>query len=196
MLNVPTAIAGALAADRLKFAWLLSLGDDLHFTNHAVDIIHDGTTYASNGDLLRLPSIPRERKIKLQEVMIEFSNADNGGVMARNLRQKYNSETQQLEFYDRVGDLCEIHLVLLDDDDQIVGGQAINLYRGALDSWSERDSGQAATISVKITSPWSKANLTAGRSTTDHNQQDNYPGDRFFEFAHEEKEAIEWGAKD
>ena len=193
MLSVPNAVASALAADTMNFAWLISLGDDLHFTNHAVDVMLAGKQFNSSGDLLRLPSIRREQRIKLQSVTIEFSNAD--GVMGFNLRNRYNPTSEAYEAYDRTGDLCEISLVFLDGAGEVIGDEAINLYRGAFDSWVERDDANTANASVKITSPWSKPNLTAGRITSDHNQKDNYPGDHFFEFAHEEKNTIGWGAE-
>ncbi len=193
MLTVPSAVQTALSAETNGFAWLVKLGDDLHYTNHAVDISYSGDAYQSTGDLLRLPAITRERRIKLQSVTIEFSNAD--GIMSFNLRHKFNDGTMAYEPYDRTGDPCEIFLAFLDDAGALIAGDAISLYKGALDTWTERDSEASSTLSVKVTSPWSKPNLTAGRITSDHNQKDNYPGDEFFEFAHEEKNTIGWGAE-
>lgn len=193
MLAVSSGIDAALAAETLGFAWLITIGDDLFFTNHSVDVAYTGATYKSEGDLLRMPAIVRERNIKLQSTSLEFSNAD--GVMSFNLRHKYDEGSQSYIAHDRTGEPCEILLVLFDSGGAIIDGSAISLYKGVFDTWVERDSETTASISLKITSPWSKPNLTAGRITSDNNQKDNYPGDQFFEFAHEEKNTIGWGAE-
>lgn len=188
MITVSNGINAALISDTLRYAWLLQLGDDLFFTNHSIDIDFNGETYRSQGDLLGVRSVVRERRIKLQSYTVTFSNVDAG--MAYAMRHNYTDGSP----LDRVGDACEVRLVFLDADGAVIDGQAISLYKGAFDSWTEQDGGSRATIAVKITSPWAKPNLTAGRATSDHNQNDNYPGDKFFEFAHEEKNTIGWGA--
>ncbi len=193
MLDVSSGIDTALRSMSLRFAWLVKLGDDLHYTNHEVDIDYGGDTYTSEGDLLDLPSITRERQVKLQSVTLRFSNAD--GVMSYSLRHKYNPATQTQEPHDRMGDDCQIYLALLDDGGNLIDGNAISLYKGAIDTWTERDTDAASTIALKITSPWAKPNLTAGRITSDYSQKDSFPGDQFFEFAHEEKNTIGWGGE-
>lgn len=192
MLIVSNGISAALAADTLRYAWLLQIGDDLFFTNHSVDIAYGGDSYKSQGDLLTMQQVVRERRIKLQSYTATFSNVD--AVMAYNMRRKYDAGLPGFVSYDRVGDPCEVRLVFLDAGGDVIDGQAVSLYKGAFDSWTEQDNGSRSTIAVKITSPWANPNLTAGRATSDHNQKDNYPGDRFFEFAHEEKNTIGWGA--
>lgn len=192
MLTVSNGITSALSADTLRYAWLLQIGGDLFFTNHSVDVEYGGNTYKSQGDLLSMQSVVRERRIKLQSYTVTFSNVD--AVTAYNMRHKYDGSVPGFVPYDRVGDACEVRLVFLDAGGAVIDGQAVSLYKGAFDSWTEQDSGSRSTIAVKITSPWAKPNLTAGRATSDHNQKDNYPGDRFFEFAHEEKNTIGWGA--
>lgn len=179
MMTVPAAVAAALEGDQLRYAWLLKIGDDLHFTNHAGDVIWDGNTYRSEGDVLRFPTIVRERAIKLQSYVVEFSGVDGAVSLA-------------LLDHDRTGETCEVFLMLFDSAGTPVG-DPISLYKGAFDSWVERETTNASTISVKITSPWAKPNLTAGRMTSNHNQQDRYSDDKFFEFAHEEKNTIGWG---
>ncbi len=193
MLSVPPGVAAALQAETQCFAWLLKISDDLFFTNHSVDLAYAGQTYKSEGDLLGVPAVVRERGIKLQSLTIEFSNAD--GVMSYYLRHRFDAGTSEYVPVERTGDICELMLVLLDDDGSIIDGSAVSLYKGAFDTWTERDTDSAASISLRITSPWAKPNLTAGRATSDHNQQDAYPNDTFFEFAHEEKNTIGWGAE-
>lgn len=181
MMTVSSVLADALARDRLQYAWLLKIGSDLHFTNHIADVIWNGNTYRSEGDVLRFPAIVRERAIKLQSYVVEFSGVDGAVSLA-------------LRDHDRTGEVCEVFLMLFDGNDGQIG-DPVSLYKGAFDSWVERETPSTSTVTVKITSPWAKPNLTAGRITSNHNQQDHYVGDKFFEFAHEEKNTIGWGGE-
>lgn len=183
MLSVSSALQSALAAEQHYFAWLISIGPDLHFTTHGHDLTHNGKHYLSRGDILRLSNISRDRDIKLQSYSIEFSNVD------RLLADALSGD-------DLTGEDCDVYLALLDENAEIIDDEVIHLYRGAFDSWTERESGTTAVISLKLTSPWDKPNLTAGRITSQHNQSDRFEGDQFFSFAHEEKNTIGWGAKD
>lgn len=183
MLAVSSTLQAALAAEQHYFAWLISIGADLHFTTHAYDLTHDGKQFLSKGDILRLSNISRERDIKLQSYSIELSNVD------RLLADTLNGN-------DLTGEDCDVSLALLDEAGVIINDEVIHLYRGAFDSWVERESSTTSVISLKLTSPWDKPNLTAGRITSQHNQSDRFTGDQFFSFAHEEKNTIGWGAKD
>jgi len=191
MLSVSNAIKTALSSETMKFAWLLKIGEDLRFTNHSQDISYDSDTYESQGDVLRLAPITREREIKLQSYTIEFSNVD--GVIAYAMRHRIDQGSQP-PLHDRTGERCEILLVLLDGAGAVIDAP-ISLYAGVFSSWVERDTATTASVSLRITSPWAAPNLTAGRVTSNNNQQDNFTGDRFFEFAHEEKNTIGWGAE-
>lgn len=189
MLDVSSTLQSALAGDSLHFAWLLTIGDseivsnNLHFTTHGTDIVHGGKTFVSKGDVLRMSNVSRERQIKLQRYTVEFSNVDR--LLAEAFLQT-----------DRTGQMCDVHLALLDEAGDILGGELVHLYRGAFESWTERESGSSASLRLQLTSPWDKPNLTAGRMTSQHNQSDRYDGDMFFSFAHEEKNTIGWGAGD
>lgn len=183
MMNVPALFESALASDQIAYAWLLKLGDTHRLTNHSDDIVIGADTYLSDGRILRFPSIVRERQIKLQSYSVEFSNVDRSA-------STLFSDPE----YKWIGAPCEVLLALLDSSGGVVSGAAVSLYRGAFDSWVERGTASTATVTVKITSPWATPNLTAGRITSDYAQKDRFPGDRFFEFAHENKNTIAWGS--
>ncbi|MFC3051660.1 hypothetical protein [Kordiimonas pumila] len=182
MLSVSSTLAAALAAESLRFAWLINLPANIYLTDWGVDISYGGHTYISQGDILTLPSIVREREIKLQGYSLTLSGADQqyAGLLAAS---------------NRTGAECTVQLVLLDAGGSVVGGEAIGMYKGTFHTWQEQESGSNSTLTISLTSPWSKPNLTAGRMTSSNNQEDIYAGDKFFQYAHRERENIGWGAE-
>lgn len=173
-------------AETLRFAWLVELPVDIRLTDHAVDLTWQGQTYVSQGDIISLPGIVREREIKLQSYTLRLSNTD--------LSDVDQTPLDKLTSRNFTGTSCNVTLVLLREDGSIIDG--INMYRGTFHTWTENETDTSSTMSITLTSPWSKPNLTAGRVTSDNNQQDLYENDRFFEFAHRERDNLGWGGKD
>ncbi len=165
------------------FAWLIDMGDAMRITDNSVDIIHDGHTYVSGGDIIGLPSISRERGIKLQNYSFTLSGAIHANAAL------FSSQNW-------TGTWCEVFLVFLDETGRAVNGQPMSMYRGTLHTWKETDSGSNARVQVTLSSPWSKPNLTAGRITSDNSQKDRHPTDHFFKYAHRERKNLGWGADD
>ena len=182
MLDVPTAIRTALQGESLTYAWLVDIAGLIRLTDFATDITYAGETYTSQGDILGLNSIVRERDIKLQGYTVEIAGADPWYI---NMLRARNFS----------GEPCTVSLLMLDDDGDVISGQAIQLYKGSFDSWYESESKTTSQVQIKITSPWSKPTQTAGRMTSTNAQEDRYTGDKFFEFAHEEKTNLGWGGK-
>lgn len=186
MMDVKPEIKAALSAESLRFAWLIDLPEGIHLTDHARDLAFDGRSYVSQGDILTLPSIVREREIKLQSYTMTLSNTDLG----------VGTPLDKLSSRNYTGTACEVRLVLLNPDDSIIGNDAISLYKGTFHTWSERETDKSSTMTISLTSPWSKPNLTAGRVTSTNNQEERYANDKFFRWAHRERDNLGWGAKD
>ncbi|WP_417451275.1 hypothetical protein [Kordiimonas sp.] len=185
MLDIHADVRAALAADHVAHAWLLDLGEgaqQLHWTSHAADLVVGATSYKSEGHIAGLPAIVRERAIKLQSYTIRLIGSDR--LIANTFRQ-----------FNMTGLPVVVSLALLDVGGEVIGGDAIRLYKGSVQSWRESEDDGSATLELKITSPWSKPSQTAGRLTSTSAQQDRYAGDRFFEFAHVEKTNLGWGGK-
>jgi hypothetical protein len=195
MLIVSPTVSAALQSDSLAFAWLIAFPNmadvttgltGVFFTDAATDILFQGDLYKSAGDILSLPGVVRERGIKLQGYSFTLAGADQ-------------SNAVRLAAGNLTGQTGEVFLVLLDAAGGVIGGvpggEAISMYKGTFHTWQERESGASSTVQVTLTSPWSKPNLTAGRITSNNNQQENYPGDDFFKFAHRERKNIGWGGE-
>ncbi|WP_420428901.1 hypothetical protein [Kordiimonas sp.] len=183
MLDVSPAIEAALESDNITFAWLVDLDSGVwRWTTHGTDLVVSGDTYHSLGNIISLQPIVRERDIKLQSYTMRFSGAER-------------TLADQLRLVALTGIPCVISLVLIDGDGDVVGGEALRLYKGAVHAWSEDEGGDAASVEIQITSPWSKPSQTSGRLTSTDAQEDRYAGDKFFEFAHVEKSNIGWGGE-
>lgn len=182
MLDIPSSVATKLATGNVRIAWLVNIAGVLYLTDFERDISFGGNSFVSQGDVLNLPDIVRERGIKLQGYSITLSGVD-GFIPA------------QLAAANRTGQSCAIYLAFPDADGSLPASDVIRLYKGTFHSWSVRESETSVTVTIQITSPWSKPDLTAGRITSNDNQTQSYPGDKFFEFAHEERDNLGWGGK-
>ncbi len=191
MLSVSPAISDALKADQLRFAWLLDLPLGTCLTNHASDLDIGGTTYYSRGFVLGLSNITREQGIKLQDYTIRLSGVDE-----YDANSDGQTDSSSLSFLfsqvNLTGTACQVKLVLFDAAGVVID-QPISLYKGTFHTMIERESDSSIRLEIQLASPWSKPSLTAGRITSNNNQTDLYPGDKFFEFSHEEKKDLGWG---
>jgi hypothetical protein len=187
MITTDSDIAQALGAETLRFAWLFRLpgasaGSQVRLTAHDRDITLGAEVFQSTGDVLSVPSLVRERDVKAHSVSLTLSANDT----------LYHDI---LAGRSMTGEPCDILLACLDADGAVIGGKAITLYKGSFDGWSYREGPRGDTISIRITGPWAKPSQTAGRLTSDANQQERYPGDAFFKFAHEKKDQLGWGGE-
>lgn len=193
MLALENDVKTALASGQLSFAWLVDMPSNdpesrLYYTDHATPVSVEGTEYLSNGTLLDMPTLVRDGKIKSHSVTITFTgnNAELLTIMAsRNM----------------TGEDVSISLVLFDGDGAILTGTPITMFVGTFDGWSFQDGSGGDSISVKVTGPWTKPNLTAGRMTSDGDQMERYSDpdkytpevDRFYAYAHIEQDNLGWG---
>ena len=180
MIIVPGAVTAAVKSGAFKYAWLVELPDGLYFTNHAVDLVHDGKTYLANGGLLSVPAITRDREIKENGASLTF--ADEDGLLSAALRAR-----------NLTGETCAIRQVFLDDGGAIIAGFALGVSQGTFHNWIQRTTSKQDHITVKFTGGFSRPAQTAGRITSNNNQQDLFAGDDFFEFAHENRDHLGWG---
>jgi len=172
----------AIKSGSFSYAWLLELPDGLYLTNHAVNIANDGKTYLANSGVLKLPNITRDREIKRHDATTVF--ADEDGVLSAALKAR-----------NMTGETCSIKLVFLDDAGAVISDTALGMYQGTFDNWIQKSTSKSDTLDVKLTGSFSKPNQTAGRVTSNNNQQDIYSGDEFFEFAHEKRDHLGWGGE-
>lgn len=180
MLNISTDLSTALAGDNFEYAYIVDLPIDLHYTNHGKDLTIDGTPYTSNGLLVKFAQVNQTQELSLATYSLELSNVDNSVAKA------YSSGSFR-------GLTSTISLVVLVDG--VVQGSPIVIYKGTIDSFSIRETDKTSGLSLKLTSHWASYNQKAGRYSSDSLQQDLYPGDRIFKYAHSEQNNIGWGKR-
>lgn len=180
MLTTSTAFTNAIAGDTFEYAYIVDLPVGLHYTNHGSDLVISGTTYESNGLLVKFADVSRKPDLNLSTYALDLSNVDN------TIAKAYASGLYR-------GLEANISIVIMVDG--VVQGSPLVLYRGTLDSFSVRDTNGSATLSLKLTSHWASYNQKAGRYSSDTLQQDLHTGDRFFQYAHVEQNNIGWGKR-
>lgn len=178
MIQVDTALATALAGDNFEYAYVVDLPGGLSYTNHGKDLTIGSTIYVSNGLLVKFSNVKQSQELSLDSYSIEISNVDN------TVAKAYASGNYR-------GLESVIRIAIMVDD--VVLGTPFILYKGTLDSFSVRERNNNSILSLKLTSHWASYNQKAGRYTSDTLQQDLYPGDRIFKYAHVEQNNIGWG---
>lgn len=182
MLNVHADILAALKERSFTYAWLVELPDGLNFTTYGKDIVADGKTYEATGHILAIPGIGRSKGIKIQDLSLTLAASDG------RLKTAFSARKM-------TGEPIYMKLALMNADDSLISGAPVGIYKGFFDTWRLSDSGKQEVITVTVSSPWSQPKKTAGRLTNPTDQQTRFPGDRFFEFAHEEQQNIGWGGE-
>lgn len=180
MITADAALVNAIAGDNFEYAYIVDLPVDLHYTNHGADLTVSGTTYQSNGLLVKFADVNRTPDLNLGTYSLELSNVD------RTIAKAYASGSYR-------GLAGIISMVILVDG--VIQGSPLVLYRGTLDSFSVREDGGTASLMLKLTSHWASYNQKSGRYSSDTLQQEIHAGDRFFKYAHIEQNNIGWGKR-
>ena len=180
MQTFSTAFLNALDSDHFEYAYLVDLPVGQHYTNHGSDLIVGPDTYLTNGLLVKFANIDQTQELNLATYTLELSNVTN------TLAKAYAAGSYR-------GLPAVIKLVLLIDG--VVQGEPVVLYKGSLDSFSVRENGSTSNLTVKLTSHWASFNQMSGRYSSDKLQQDLFPGDDFFKYAHNEMSNIAWGKR-
>lgn len=180
MISVPNQVLDAIKSGSFEYAWLLEFPDDLNLTTRGADLQFGGKTYLADSGIMSLPTITRSKDIKRHDATPTF--ADEDGALSTALKGR-----------NLTGETCRIKLVFLDDTGAVISDFAVGMYQGTFDEWRQRQTDSSDTIAVKLTGSFSKPEQTAGRITSNNNQQDRFANDKFFEFAHENRQNLGWG---
>jgi len=183
MIDVDPAILAALESDNFEFAHLVALPGGLFFTDHGSDIAYGGDTYVSNGSLLKTSPVMREKGLKAHTHQITLSSVDPA------IYTLYKATNM-------VGGIGKVYKAVLDGAGAIIANEPILIYQGTLDTWTVTEKNNSSNMIIKLTNKWSAMMQTAGLLSNPDSQEGAYPGDKFFEMAHEEKSNLGWGLKD
>ncbi len=183
MISVDPAVQAALESDNFKYCHLVALPGGLFFTDHEKDIPFGGDVYISNGHLLKTSPVMREKGLKVHTHQITLSNVDTA------IYALYKATNM-------VGETGMVYKAVLDASGVIIANDPILTYQGTLDTWVVDETGSRSILLIKLTNKWAAMQQTAGQVSNPDSQEGLYPGDKFFEMAHEEKSNLGWGRKD
>jgi hypothetical protein len=181
MISVSAALQAALEGSRYTSARLAKLPGGLYLTDWKKDLPFELDTYQSNGVLLKVGTASRAPGFALGTYSVQLS-AVNQSVLTTFL-------TGNLRGAEGV-----VSRVFLNANGAIIGNEALIDFKGTLDTWAFSERNGSAVIDVKLTTRWASRRLVSGRFTNSDSQEAIYPGDKFFDMAHEERSAIGWGS--
>jgi hypothetical protein len=137
MKNYSNAIKNALAEDMPTVTLIemsLSSGT-IRLTTAAHDITHNSDVYTASGLVLDIPSSQNQKELQIDSVIMEFTAVDP------TLLALFSNETQ-------VNRRVTIKEVILDDVHQVIGELVSKNF--TVNSWSDEDDGESATLSVEL----------------------------------------------
>ncbi len=183
MISVTPAVASALAGDHL-FAHLLKFeftSGAVCFTDAGYDITWNGDTYLANGMLLDLEAPKFTTELRVGEISVTFSAADQS-VLAMVLGES------------QVNRYVHVYKALLDTSMQLIPNPFL-LHSWLITGCSVEADRKSAEITVSMASEWADFEAPRGRRTTDASQRRFYSADRGFEFAAQVSKSLKWGGQ-
>lgn len=180
VISVPAGVMAALESETGAEAYLAALPGGLWLTDWGSDLDYDGNTYVADGRLLKVSDVKREAGLTLHTYLVTLSNVDQVP-----LALYANTNYRGIE--------ATIYRVFLDESNAIIDGFALIDYIGTLDSWRLPETLKKSEFELKLTNDWAALEFASGRFTNPSSQEGAFPGDTFFDMAHEDKNAIGWG---
>jgi len=186
MIELTPQYRQILESDQMRPIHLIKL-PGLNLTTAPYDISWGGTTYQALGIVISLDGKRNTSEISANTYKLTLSNADQTAL----------SILGQNNYF---GLPCRIFIGLLDDSGNLIqdgnNDGPFEFYSGLFDSWVVNESSTKSTIEVTIRSHWAAFERKAGRWTNTESQQEQYPGDTIFEYAHLSESEFKWGGTD
>ena len=187
MITLTPEYQAALESDQLRPIHLLSLPGGLKLTTGNYDITWGGTTYRALGIVISMDGKRSTSEISANTYKLTLSNADQTAL----------ATLGQGNYF---GQPCRIYFGLLDEGGALIqdqdGNGPFEFYSGLFDSWVVSESNTKSTLEVTIRSHWAAFERKAGRWTNTESQQEQYPTDTIFEYAHLNDSEFKWGGID
>lgn len=174
--------AAVLASDNiplLVMAELLPESGPIRVHSGVGDLVYNGNTFLGAGEFGRISDLQESTETDAQGMVMELS-----GVNPALVSSSLNDEFQ--------GRKARIWIAVLDADHQVVG-DPIGPWTFIMDA-PDSEVGETAVLRLGLENRMADWRRPRVRRYTDADQQQEYPGDRFFEFVGESVEyEIIWG---
>lgn len=183
MMNLTTAYQTHLESDQLRPVYLVKL-PGLALTTAPSSIFWGGVTYAASGLITAMDGRSASSEISTNTFKIKLSGANQLPLSILSDDDIYGQEsTVYIGFLDANGSLIQ----------EANGEGPFEFYRGLFDGWVINESGNTSSLEVTLRSHWAAFERKAGRWTNSESQQEQYPTDTIFEYAHLEESSFKWG---
>lgn len=186
MIEVTPAYREILESDQLRPVHLIKL-PGLNLTTAPYDITWDGVVFQALGIVISLDGKRNTSEISANTYKLTLSNTDQTALALFGQN-------------DYFGLPSKIYVGLLDESGNLIqeadGSGPFEFYSGLFDSWVVNETTNKSTIDVTIRSHWAAFERKAGRWTNTESQQEQYPGDTIFEYAHLSDSEFKWGGTD
>lgn len=182
MITITPQVAAALAGDH-DYCHLIRIelanNTVLRFTDSGFDINWQGETFNANGLLLGLDDPSFTSELRIGEISLSFTAADQSIVALMLGTNQINRPVY-------------IYRAYLNPFGQIIP-DPILLHAWLITSSDVSDDTDSATCTVRMASEWADFEAPRGRRTTQNSQVRFYPQDKGLEFATQVKKDIKWG---
>ncbi len=169
--NLTSGIKTEITAKRFRpvvFFKFAFDGGDLNLWTGIGPISWNGDTWEGSGDLLSVSPVRETQKTKA--VGVEFSlTGIKTSIVSLALSEDYQ------------GRVAQMWLAMLDTSQNVISDPYLN-FKGRMDVMTIEDSGDTATISLTAESVLVDLQKPKERRYTDEDQQNEFPGDKGFEF--------------
>ena len=185
MINITAEYQALLESDAFTPCYLVKL-PSLTVTSAPDTLAFNGDVYVSSGVLIAMDGIGATTEITAATYTITLDNAKQDALGL------YGSS-------DYLGADVTVFLGMLDDDGSLIvdgnGAGPFEIYKGVFDGWAVAETERSSTMKIKVKSHWAAFSRKAGRYTNSASQQEVYPSDTFFEYAHEDIKDMRWMTK-
>lgn len=170
--SMTSAYETALTADVLHLAVLLYLdlsSGALRLTSRATPITWDGHTWAGGAAFTQLQPL-EEGVVPRAEALAVVLSGINAAYVASIMTEHYQ------------GRAAKVWVALLDANQAVIADPLL-VFHGRIDEPTVEMSGSDASITLTLESRWADWDRPRVRVYSDPDQQEEHPGDKFFQFA-------------
>jgi len=182
MKNYSQAIKDAIT-DEQPLVGLIRMnlnGGTIYLTTAAHDIDYLGETWISSGLVLSVASLSEKTELSVQSIDIEFTAVDQS-IIALFTNNNQQNKTILLK------------LAILDDVHQVIGELYSKTY--IIDSFSDQNDDNEATINVEVSNFLSDFEAVRGVRTTQASFARFYPNTTSFINSKDIKKELKWGGE-
>lgn len=181
--GVSSDVLDAISTRKIRIDHLLKIetNPDILLTSHYKTIEFNGEFYIANGDLLSVPTVTEDLKIRSNSLDFELT-AVNQSYIAQFLTDPPTNAPLTL------------YLAFIDDAGLIIP-DPIEVFTGLVDNFEIKEDvgGQSSVLTLTAASVWIDFERVAGRKTNTASQNIFFPGDQGFQFASQIVKDLSWG---